>query len=59
MERCAHLQHDGAFGAALPGELCGSFAQPADRVVTTSAEQGLGVSELWRALAGFLGEASP
>ena len=40
-------------------ELCRVFAQPADRVVTTSAEQGLGVSELWRALAGFLGETSP
>jgi GTP-binding protein len=35
-------------------ELCRVFAQPADRVITTSAEQGLGVSELWRALAGFL-----
>ncbi|HKE11097.1 MAG TPA: ribosome biogenesis GTP-binding protein YihA/YsxC [Myxococcota bacterium] len=38
-------------------ELCRVFAQPADRVITTSAERGLGVSELWRALAGFLGKA--
>jgi GTP-binding protein len=38
-------------------DLCRVFAQPADRVITTSAQQGVGVSELWRALVGFLGKA--
>jgi len=32
---------------------------PADRLVTTSARLGLGVEELWRALAGFLWSAPP
>ena len=38
-------------------ELCRVFAQPADRLLTTSAERGVGVSELWSALAGFLAKA--
>lgn len=35
-------------------ELGRLVALPADRLITTSAVKGLGVAELWRALAGFL-----
>lgn len=35
-------------------ELGRVVALPADRLITTSAETGLGIAELWRALAGYL-----